>query len=111
MWEAIKEVYGSRELLFALAYRDIRIRYKQTVIGAAWALVMPFVMMMIFAQVFSRVAKIDTGDIPYPIFVYCGLLPWQFFCGTLKGAVESLTRNSRLEPRSIFPARYSRCRR
>lgn len=108
MREALGEIFRSRELLFALAYRDIRIRYKQTVIGAAWALVLPFTMMLIFSQVFSRTARVDTGDIPYPIFVYCGLLPWQFFAGCLKGAVESLTKNNRLVtkiyfPREVFP--------
>lgn len=108
MWEAIKEVFHSRELLMALAHRDLRIRYKQTAIGAAWALVMPLLMMVVFSQVFSRMTKVDTGGIPYPIFVFCGLLPWQFFCGCLKGAVESLTRNNRLVtkiyfPREVFP--------
>ena len=72
------------------------------------ALFTPLTMMLIFTQVFARVAKIDTGSIPYPIFVYCGLLPWQFFAGSLKGSVESLTRNSRLVtkiymPREVFP--------
>jgi ABC-type polysaccharide/polyol phosphate export permease len=65
-------------------------------------------MMIIFTQIFARVAKIDTGAIPYPVFVYCGLLPWQFFSSALKGSVESLTRNSRLVtkiymPREVFP--------
>lgn len=108
MRAAISEIYQFRELLLTLAYRDIRIRYKQTLLGAAWAVFNPIVMMVIFSQVFSRVARIDTGDIPYPIFVYCGLLPWQLFSNTLKGAVESLTRNSRLVskiymPREVFP--------
>lgn len=108
MREAIVELVQFRDLLMELAFRDIRVRYKQTVLGAAWAVFMPLLMMIIFTQVFSRVAKIDTGDIPYPLFVYCGLLPWQFFSSCLKGAVESLTRNSRLVtkiymPREVFP--------
>lgn len=108
MWEAIREVVGSRELLLALAYRDLRIRYKQTLMGAAWALAMPILMMAVFVQVFSRVARVDTGGVPYPVFVFCGLLPWQFFAASLKGSVESLTRNNRLVtkiyfPREVFP--------
>ena len=108
MWEAIKEVVRYRELLVELALRDIRIRYKQTLLGVAWALFLPVLMMIIFTQVFTRVARIETGGIPYPIFVYCGLLPWQFFASSLKGSVESLTRNRQLVtkiymPREVFP--------
>lgn len=108
MWEPLKEIWHSRELLFELAHRDVRIRYKQTLLGAAWAVFTPVLMMLLFTQIFARVAKIDTGGIPYPIFVYCGLLPWQFFAACLKGSVESLTRNSRLVtkiylPREVFP--------
>lgn len=108
MQEALKELVHNRELLFELAWRDIRIRYKQTILGAAWAICTPVLMMLIFTQIFTRVAKVDTGDIPYPIFVYCGLLPWQFFSMSLKGSVESLTRNARLVtkiymPREVFP--------
>lgn len=108
MKEAILELVHNRELLFELAWRDIRIRYKQTILGAAWAICTPVIMMLIFTQIFTRVAKVDTGDVPYPIFVYCGLLPWQFFAMSLKGAVESLTRNARLVtkiymPREVFP--------
>ena len=106
--EPYHELWTHRELLFELASRDLRIRYKQTLLGTAWALFTPLTMMLIFTQVFARVAKIDTGSIPYPVFVYCGLLPWQFFAGSLKGSVESLTRNSRLVtkiymPREVFP--------
>jgi ABC-type polysaccharide/polyol phosphate export permease len=108
LFEPYRELFSQRELLFELAARDLRIRYKQTLLGAAWALFTPLVMMLVFTQIFARVAKIDTGDVPYPIFVYCGLLPWQFFSGSLKGSVESLTRNSRLVtkiymPREVFP--------
>lgn len=103
-----RELIAHRELLLELAARDVRIRYKQTLLGAAWAFFTPLVMMILFTQIFARIAKIDTGSIPYPIFVYCGLLPWQFFSSSLKGSVESLTRNSRLVtkiymPREVFP--------
>lgn len=108
MQEAALELVRHRELLWELSYRDLRIRYKQTLLGVAWAMFTPLLMMLIFTQVFSRVARVDTGSIPYPVFVYCGLLPWQFFSSSLKGAVESLTRNSRLVtkiymPREVFP--------
>ena len=78
MWEPIREVYQSRELLFALAYRDIRIRYKQTVIGAGWAIVMPLLMMIVFTQAFQKTDRLELGDIPYSVYVLCALLPWQF---------------------------------
>lgn len=106
--EPLREIWQSRELLAELSLRDVRIRYKQTALGFAWALFTPVLMMVIFTQVFARSAKVDTGPVPYALFVYCGLLPWQFFASCLKGSVESLTRNSRLVtkvymPREVFP--------
>ena len=108
MWEALRELVDRRDLLLELASRDLRIRYKQTLLGAAWAIFTPLVLMVVFTQLFTRVARIDVGDAPYSIYVYCGLLPWQFFSASVKGAVESLTRNSRLVtkiymPREVFP--------
>ncbi len=107
MYAAIKEVFDSRELLLALSYRDIKIRYKQTMIGAGWAILMPLLMMVIFTTVFAK-GRHDTAPIPYQVFVFCGLLPWQFFSASLKGAVESLSRNNRIItkiyfPREVFP--------
>lgn len=106
--EPYQELWSRRELLWELSSRDLKIRYKQTLLGTAWAVLTPLVMMFIFTQVFARMAKIDTGGIAYPVFVYAGLLPWQFFATCLKGSVESLTRNSRLVtkiymPREVFP--------
>lgn len=106
--EPYRELVAHRELLWELSTREIKVRYKQTMLGTAWALFTPLVMMLIFTQIFSRVAKVDTGSIPYPIFVYCGLLPWQFFAGSLKGSVDCLTRNRLLVtkiymPREVFP--------
>jgi lipopolysaccharide transport system permease protein len=108
MREPILELVRSWELLLELTMRELRIRYKQTALGALWALFSPVLMMILFTQIFARAAKIDTGDIPYAVFVYCGLLPWQFFASSLKGSVESLTRNNRLVtkiymPREVFP--------
>ncbi|MBY0588063.1 ABC transporter permease [bacterium] len=106
--EPYRELVASRELLYELTTRDLRIRYKQTALGTAWALFTPLVMMFIFTQIFARVAKVDTSPIPYSIFVYCGLLPWQFFSTSLKSSVDSLTRNRLLVtkiymPREVFP--------
>jgi lipopolysaccharide transport system permease protein len=108
MREPILELVRSWELLVELTMRELRIRYKQTALGALWALFSPVLMMILFTQIFARAAKIDTGDVPYAVFVYCGLLPWQFFASSLKGSVESLTRNNRLVtkiymPREVFP--------
>ncbi|MGL5096676.1 MAG: ABC transporter permease [Planctomycetia bacterium] len=108
MRPAFGEILHHLDLLLELSGRDIRIRYKQTALGAAWALFTPVLMMIIFTQVFGRLPRGDVGDVAYPVFVYCGLLPWQFFASSLKGAVESLTRNSRLVtkvyfPRAVFP--------
>ncbi len=109
MLEMIKELIKYRELLWNLAIRDIRVRYKQTLLGIAWAVFSPLSMMLIFTFVFSKVAIIkNTGDIPYPIFVYCGLLPWTFFASALKLATTSLVANPSLItkiyfPREVFP--------
>lgn len=108
MWDAVREIYRYRELLGELAYRDIRVRYKQTLLGAAWAICLPVLMMVVFTQVFAATGRVASDDLPYPIFLYCGLLPWQFFANSLKGAVESLTRNRLLVtkvylPREVFP--------
>lgn len=108
MREAAAEIVRSRELVLELAYRDLRIRYKQTLLGAAWAIFTPVLMMIIFTQIFARVARVDSGGVPYPIFLYCGLLPWQFFASAVKGSIEALTRNARLVtkiymPREVFP--------
>lgn len=108
MWDAIREIYRYRELLGELAYRDIRVRYKQTFLGAAWAICLPVFMMLVFTQVFRGTGRELESDLPYPIFLYCGILPWQFFASSLKGAVESLTKNRLLVtkvylPREVFP--------
>jgi ABC-type polysaccharide/polyol phosphate export permease len=108
MREPFFEILRSRELLTELTLRELRIRYKQTALGALWAVFTPVLMMLLFSTVFARIAKIDTGAVPYAIFVYCGLLPWQFFASSVKNATESLTRNNRLVtkiylPREVFP--------
>lgn len=79
-----RDLWKYRELFYFLAWRDILVRYKQTIIGMAWALVRPFLTMIVFTFVFSNIAKLPSeGTTPYPIMVFAGLLPWQFFSGAL----------------------------
>ena len=92
----LRELFSYRELIAVLAQREIRSRYKYTLLGAGWALALPVGLMLIFTMVFSQVAILDTGDIPYPIFAYIGLLPWQVHANILTGGARSLTDNRSL---------------
>lgn len=99
-----KDLWRYRELFYFLAWRDILIRYKQTVVGVAWALVRPLATMLIFTFIFGRVAKLDaTTSAPYPIFVLAGLLPWQFFSMALSESGNSLVTNANLISKIYFP--------
>ena len=98
-----REVWRFRELLLQLAWRDIRIRYKQTVIGAAWAVLQPFMTMVVFSIFFGRFAGIPSEGVPYPIFSYAGLLPWMFFAAGMKRASDSLVGNTSLISKVYFP--------
>jgi len=91
-WRAviISEVWRYRELLLAFTWRNIKIRYKQTIFGASWAIMQPVIQMIVFTVIFGRVAKVDSYDLPYPIFVYVALVPWTFFSQSLSGASNSL---------------------
>jgi len=105
--EMVTEQVAHRELLFRMAHRDLLLRYKQTVMGVAWAVFMPLVNTAIFSVIFTRVAPIDTG-MPYPVYAFSGLLVWNAFSSSLRFAVISLTSNSNLVtklyfPREIFP--------
>ena len=96
-----------RELLLQITLRDLRVRYKQTIMGFGWAMFMPLVNTAVFSVIFMRVAPLDTG-MPYPLFAYCGLLTWNFSAAAFRFAVTSLTGNSNLVtkvyfPREIFP--------
>src|SRR5262245_60338208 len=75
----IKELWHARELLYFLVWRDIKVRYKQTFLGVAWAILQPLLAMLIFSIFFGKLAKIPSEGIPYPVFVFCVLLPWQLF--------------------------------
>src|SRR3954467_15161631 len=73
------ELWHYRDLLYILAWRDVKVRYKQAVLGAAWAVLQPLVMMGIFTLVYSRIAEVPTGGVPYPVFAFAGLVPWTLF--------------------------------
>jgi lipopolysaccharide transport system permease protein len=96
------EIWRYRELMYFLSWRDILVRYKQTLIGAAWAIIRPFVTMVVFTFVFGRLAKLPS-EVPYPILVYAGMLPWQFFAGALTESSTSIIEESRLLTKVYFP--------
>src|SRR5256885_14566637 len=104
-WAALglKELWEYRELLYFLTWRDIKVRYKQTALGAAWAIIQPFFMMVVFSLFFGRLGKIPSDGVPYPIFVYCALLPWQLFAHSLSESSNSLVANERLITKVYFP--------
>ena len=95
-----------RELLYFLTWRDIKVRYKQTALGAAWAVLQPVLAMLLFTVVFSRVARIGTGGIPYPLFSYAALVPWLFFANGVQLSSSSLTVNPQLITKVYFPRVY-----
>ena len=97
------EFWQHRELLYFFAWRDIKVRYRQAAFGAAWAVFQPLLNMLIFTFLFSRVGHIHTGGIPYPIFVYSGLLPWTYFSTVLTTASASLVNNDPLITKVYFP--------
>jgi lipopolysaccharide transport system permease protein len=99
----LKEVWEYRELLYFLTWRDIKVRYKQTALGAAWAILQPLFLMLVFSLFFGRLAGISSDGIPYPIFVYCGLLPWQLFAQSLIETSNSVVANERLVTKVYFP--------
>lgn len=104
-WRALdlSELWAYRELLWVLAARDVRVRYKQTLLGASWAIVRPVLTMLIFTGVFGRLAKIPSDGYPYSVFVYAGLLPWTFFGSALQSAGSSLVGSSHLVSKVYFP--------
>lgn len=108
MVEKIRELLRYRELLLNITAREIKVRYKQSLLGITWAILQPLAMMVIFTLVFSSFAKIPSDGIPYPLFSYTALLPWIFFATSLSVAIPSLVSNSNLLtkiyfPREIFP--------
>ncbi len=104
-WAAInfKELWIYRDFLYVLIERDLRVRYKQTVLGAAWAVIQPLLTMVIFTVFFGRVAGVDSDGTPYPIFAYAGLLPWTFFSNAVLNSSNSLVASSNLITKVYFP--------
>lgn len=104
-WVALKlgEVWRYRELLFFLTWRDIKIRYKQTLLGALWAILQPVLLMVVFSLFFGRLGKVPSDGVPYPIFSYTGLVPWTLFTYALTQASNSLVGNSQLLTKVYFP--------
>lgn len=98
-----KDIWRYRELFYILSWRDIKVRYKQTVIGVLWSIIRPLLTMIVFTIVFNKVAKFDSGTVPYPIFVLAGLLPWQFFSNALTESSNSLIGNEKLISKVYFP--------
>jgi lipopolysaccharide transport system permease protein len=99
----LKELWEYRELLYFMAWRDIKVRYKQTVLGAAWAIIQPFFTMVIFSIFFGRLAKVPSDGLPYPIFAYAALVPWTFFANGLNQASNSLVGSANLIKKVYFP--------
>jgi lipopolysaccharide transport system permease protein len=103
-WELpTRELWAYRELLYFLVWREIKIRYKQTAIGAAWAVLQPFLTMIVFSLFFGKLAHIPSGGLPYPIFYYAALLPWMYFAASLQSATTTIVDNQRLITKVYFP--------
>ena len=98
-----RDLWRYRELFYFLAWRDILVRYKQTVIGIAWALIRPLLTMVVFTVVFGKIAKLPSEGVPYPLLVFAAMLPWQFFATALGEASNSLIGNSNLISKIYFP--------
>lgn len=101
----LRELWSYRELLYFLTWRDVKVRYKQTLLGVAWAIIQPVFTMVIFTLFFGRLAGLDarTGGIPYPLFAYAGLLPWTFFSNALSASGNSLVGSANLITKVYFP--------
>ena len=99
----LREIWNYRELLYFLTKRDIKVRYKQTVLGGLWAIIQPVSTMIVFTLFFGRLAKVPSDGIPYPIFVYVGLLPWTYFANALSASGNSLVGSANLITKVYFP--------
>jgi lipopolysaccharide transport system permease protein len=104
-WPSLKlgELWGARELVYFLIWRDIKVRYKQTVLGASWAIIQPLFTMLLFSLFFGRLARVPSDGIPYPLFSFTALVPWTYFANGLNQASNSLVSNSSLIKKVYFP--------
>jgi lipopolysaccharide transport system permease protein len=100
---SLKDLWAYRELLFFLTWRDVKVRYKQTALGAAWAILQPLFMMLIFTLFFGRLAGVGSSGIPYPLFALAGLVPWTFFSNAITTSGNSLVSSSNLITKVYFP--------
>ena len=100
---SFKDIWAYRELLFFLTWRDVKVRYKQTALGAAWAILQPLFMMIIFTIFFGRLAAVDSAGIPYPVFALAGLVPWTFFSNAITASGNSLVGSANLITKVYFP--------
>lgn len=99
----LQEIWEFRELLYFLLWRDLKVRYKQTALGAAWAIIQPFMTMVVFSLFFGRLARVPSDGIPYPIFTYTALVPWTFFANGLNQSSNSLVGSAHLITKVYFP--------
>lgn len=99
----LREIWAYRELLYFFVWRDIKVRYKQTVIGAAWAILQPFMTMVVFSLFFGKLAKMPSHGLPYPVFYYSALLPWMYFAGALQNATNTIIEHQRVITKVYFP--------
>ncbi len=100
---SFRELWAYRDLLVFLMLRDIKVRYKQTVLGWTWAVVQPFLTMVVFSLLFDRLARVPSDGLPYPVFAFAGLLPWQLFAQTLTQSANSVVSNGALVTKVYFP--------
>jgi lipopolysaccharide transport system permease protein len=98
-----RDLWRYRELFYFLAWRDVLVRYKQTVVGVLWSVLRPFLTMLVFTLVFGKLAKMPSDGVPYPILIFCALLPWQFFSNSFSESGNSLVVNSNLISKIYFP--------
>ena len=99
----LRELWMYRELIYFLTWRDLKVRYKQTALGAGWAILQPVLSMIVFSIFFGGLLNVDSGDVPYPIFSYCALLPWTFFQQSVSLSGNSLVTNADLIRKVYFP--------
>jgi lipopolysaccharide transport system permease protein len=99
----LQDLWEYRELLYFLVWRDVKVRYKQTVIGAGWAILQPFFTMVIFTLFFGQLAQLPSGGVPYPVFYYSALLPWMYFAQALSSATNTMVENQRIITKIYFP--------
>src|SRR5580700_9763983 len=98
-----RDIWRYRELFYFLTWRDLLVRYKQTFVGVAWSLIRPLITVVVLTVVFGKLGKMPSGGLPYPLLVFCGMLPWQFFSTAMTESGNSLVLNSNLISKVYFP--------